>query len=81
MITIARGSDILIHDSTFTEEKENRLHAGAREAAEIAKKAGVKKLILTHFSRRYTDLKPLLEEAQKTFKNSVIAKDFMKLRI
>lgn len=81
LVTIAKGSDILIHDSTFTEEKENRLHAGAKEAAEIAKKAGVKKLILTHFSRRYTDLNPLLEEAQKTFKNSVIAKDFMKLRV
>jgi len=81
LITISRGSDILIHDSTFTEEKENRLHAGAKEAARIANKAGVKKLILTHFSRRYTDLKPLLEEAQKTFRNSVIAKDFMKLKV
>ncbi len=81
LITIAKGADILIHDSTFTEEKDNRLHAGAKESAETAKKAGAKKLILTHFSRRYTDLRPLLEEAQKTFKNSVIAKDFMKLRI
>lgn len=81
LVTISEGADVLIHDATFTEEKEDRLHAGAKEAAEIAKKAGVKKLVLTHFSRRYTDLKPLLEEAQKTFKDSIIAKDFMALRV
>jgi ribonuclease Z len=81
LVEISRGADVLIHDSTFTEEKENRLHAGAKEAADIAKKAGVKKLVLTHFSRRYTDLKPLLEEAQKAFKDTIVAKDFMKLRV
>jgi len=78
---IAEGADVLIHDSTFTEEQEDRLHAGAKEAALTARQAGVKKLVLTHFSRRYTNLKPLLEEAQKTFKNTIVAKDFLKMKL
>lgn len=78
---LAQGADVLIQDATFEEEKENRMHSGAKEAAELAQKAGVKKLILTHFSRRYTDVKPLLKEAKKKFKNTVAAKDFMRFRV
>lgn len=81
IVKLAESADVLIHDATFTEEIEDRKHSGAKEAAEIAKKAKVKKLILTHFSRRYTDEKVLEKEAKKIFKNSVAAKDFMKLRV
>ena len=77
VVKLARGADILIHDSTFTEQKEDRMHSGAKEAAEIAKKAGVRYLILTHFSRRYTDVSELEKEEKKVFKNVVCAKDFM----
>ena len=72
---------MLIHDATFVEEKENRMHTGAKEAAQIAKKANVRKLILTHFSRRYQDTKELEKEAKKLFKNTVVAEDFMRLNI
>jgi ribonuclease Z len=81
LVKIAEGADILIHDSTFESEKETRMHAGAKQAAEVAKKAGVKKLILTHFSRRYVDVRPLEEQARKIFPNTVSAKDFMRVEL
>jgi ribonuclease Z len=58
---------------------ENRMHSGATEAAQIAKKAGVKKLVLTHFSRRYTDIKEIEDAAKKIFPDSICAKDFMRI--
>ena len=78
---ISQDADVLIHDATFVEEKENRMHAGAKEAAQIAKKANVKKLVLTHFSRRYQDTRTLQERAEKIFKNTVVAEDFMRLNL
>ena len=78
---ISRDADILIHDATFMDEKENRMHTGASEAARIAKKANVKMLVLTHFSRRYTDISPLQEAAKKRFKNTVLARDFMRIKL
>jgi ribonuclease Z len=78
---LAAGADLLIHDATFAEEVEDRKHTGAKEAAMIAKKAGVGKLILTHFSRRYTDVSELEKDARKTFKNTFAAEDFMRLEV
>ncbi len=78
---ISKDADLLIHDATFLEEKESRMHTGAKDAAETARKANVKKLVLTHFSRRYQDLRPIEKEAKKVFKNTVIAEDFMKLTL
>ena len=48
-------------------------HSTARQAAEIAKLAGVKKLVIGHFSSRYTDLEPLLEEAKEVFSATELA--------
>jgi len=78
---ISRGANLLIHDATFVEEKESRMHTGAKDAAQTAKKAGVKKLILTHFSRRYLDVSPLKNEAKKIFKNTDVAEDFMRISL
>jgi len=50
-------------------------HLTARMGAELAIKAGVKKLILTHISRRYRE-KDVIAEAQSVFSNTVIARDF-----
>jgi ribonuclease Z len=50
-------------------------HLTARQGAELAIKAGVKKLILTHISRRYRE-KDVVKEAQSIFPNSVVARDF-----
>ncbi len=78
---ISEGADVLIHDATFLEEQEDRMHSDVKQAALLAKKAGVKTLVLTHFSRRYTDIRPLVSEARKTFKNTIAARDFMKLSL
>lgn len=81
MVKLAKDADILIHDGTFLEEDENKGHTDVKAAAKMAKRANVKQLILTHFSRRYTDLKELEEEAKKHFKNTKLAHDFMKVNL
>lgn len=81
VVKLAADADILIHDTTFSEEIDDRRHSGAREAAEIAKKSKAKKLVMTHFSRRYNDLSELEGIAKKVFRNSVAAKDFMTLTV
>ena len=84
MIRLAEGADVLVHESTFGNEFEDypdRHHTKAEDAADIAKKAGVKKLYLTHFSRRYQDVRPLLDEARKVFPNTDAAYDFLKLQL
>jgi ribonuclease Z len=78
---LAKDADVLIHDATFMDERKNRMHTGAGEAGRIAKNVGVKKLILTHFSRRYIDPKPIEDEAKKKFKNTIVAKDFLRLKL
>ncbi len=80
---ISENADLLIHDGTFLEadESKGRFHATVASAAKIAKEANVKQLILTHFSRRYVDTKPLEEEAKKIFKNTKAAHDFMKVSL
>lgn len=78
MVELAKGASVLIHDATFTDEMEDRKHTGAKEAAHIALKAKVGKLILTHFSRRYLDVSELEKEARKVFKESYAAADLMK---
>ncbi|MBU0530162.1 MAG: ribonuclease Z [Candidatus Aenigmatarchaeota archaeon] len=81
LISLAKDADVLIHDSTFLENREDRMHTGVKEAVEAAKKSNSKMLVLTHFSRRYTDLKPLEKEAKSLFKNTRIAEDFMRMKI
>ena len=85
LIKLAKQADLLIHDSTFGEDMEEEgkkpMHTGAKEAALAAKQAGVKKLILTHFSRRYADVRPLGEEAKKIFPNTEIAEDFVRIKL
>ncbi|MCK5854241.1 MAG: ribonuclease Z [Sulfurovaceae bacterium] len=82
---IAQESDILICESTYLsdlkDKAEKRLHLTSKQAALIAKNSKVKKLILTHFSRRYKDTKELEKEARKIFKNTIAAKDFMDIEI
>ena len=69
--------DILYHESTFMHDKLQRaidtMHTTAKQAGMVASKANVKKLIIGHFSARYDDLQPLLEEARTVFANTEIA--------
>jgi ribonuclease Z len=84
-VKISREADVLVHDGMFGQEKEaeanQRGHSTARQAAWVAKKANVKKLILTHISSRYQDDRALLKEAQEVFPNTVIARDKMEFEI
>lgn len=74
VIPITKGVDLLYHESTFLEDKKDLAkytgHSTALEAATIAKKAEVKKLILGHFSNRYDDYTLFLNEAKSVFENS-----------
>ncbi len=82
-LSLAKGATLLLAESTFLEDKkdlaEKYLHMTAKEAACLAKKAQVKKLILTHFSARYSEEKLFEKEAQEIFSNSFAAKDLMRI--
>ncbi|KIG15667.1 Ribonuclease Z [Enhygromyxa salina] len=79
---LARGADMLICESTYLEEDAARAkdhgHLTAKQAAQIAKQAGVRTLVLTHFSRRYERTAPFLAEAREVFTDGevVAARDF-----
>lgn len=68
---------MLYHEATFTEDEAAKasetLHSTARQAGTIAQKAGVTKLLVGHFSARYKDLEPILNEAREVFKNTELA--------
>jgi ribonuclease Z len=78
-LSIIQGVDMLYHESTFLKDKEKnareKFHCTAADAANIAKKAGVKKLMLGHYSARYDDLTPLLDEAKAIFSNTILAEE------
>lgn len=83
---IAKNSDLLICESTYTEQEADKaseyMHLTAKQAAEIAKKSASKKLILTHLSQRYENKEKLvLAEARKVFKNTEIAEDLDKIEV
>ncbi len=84
-IVAAEGADLLIHESSFTQEYKElavkRKHSTVAEAAGIAKKARVKMLIVTHFSARYKSLDAINKEARQIFRNSMAATDGYKLHI
>jgi len=79
LVEVCRGADGLVIESTYLDEEADMArqfsHLTARMGAELARKAGVKKLILTHISRRYRE-KDVIAEAQSVFPNTVVARDF-----
>ncbi len=85
MIKFSKDADILIHESTFEDKYEDKAyetgHTTSKEAAKIAKKANVKRLILTHISTRYKKTDLLMNEAREVFENSTVAEDFMKIEV
>jgi ribonuclease Z len=85
-VKAAKGADILIHEATYhsslTRIAKEYEHATSKDAAEMAKRAGVKRLVMHHLSARYNnDASELEKEARKIFKESVFAKDGMTIEI
>jgi ribonuclease Z len=79
-VEAARGADVLVHESTFADEEAARAaetgHSTAREAADVARRAGVRRLLLTHFSARYSrDTGQLEREARELFANTTAVRD------
>jgi ribonuclease Z len=78
-VAAVSGADILIHEASYSVAEKalavERKHSTAGEAAEIAKRAKVGRLVLTHISARHRDAEALLKEARKVFKNTIVAKD------
>jgi ribonuclease Z len=85
IINDVSGVDLLYHEATFLHENLERAqqtyHTTSKQAATIALRAGVKKLIIGHFSGRYKDLTPLLEEAQTVFPESDLALEGRRFRV
>lgn len=86
-VVLAENSDILVHESTFNKDEarmaHNYFHSTTHQAAEVAKEAQAKRLLLTHISARYLG-KAALElekEAQEVFENTTIMKDFDSIEI
>lgn len=79
LIPHIREADLIYHESTylenFIEVAEARFHSTARQAALIAKKAGVKKLLIGHFSSKYAELDEFETEARTIFANTEIARE------
>lgn len=74
-----KGVTLLFHEATYTsglkELAEATNHSTASDAALCAAEAGAGRLLLGHYSSRYKDLEPFLEEAQKVFPDTLLAKD------
>jgi ribonuclease Z len=72
-----RNADLIYHETTYLdalrERAEGRFHSTTRQAAEIAKRANVKKLLIGHFSSKYAELAEFEQEAKEVFLNTELA--------
>ena len=85
-VELAHDADLLIHEATFADEEAPLAietgHSTAREAATVAQRAAVRRLVLTHISSRYSrDVQELLQEARSVFPDAMIARDGMEIAI
>lgn len=84
-VNILNNVNLLYHEATFCNRDlhycKTTFHSTAEQAAMIAKEANVQKLIIGHFSSRYTDEELLLNEAQNVFPNTILAKENLTLKI
>ncbi len=76
---VVKGVDLLYHEATFLSDMAaqaaDRMHATAAEAAQTARDAGVRQLVIGHFSSRYKHLEPLLREARSVFPDTELAEE------
>ena len=80
-----RGVDLLFHEATFASDNLGRAketyHTTAVQAAELARSAEVKKLLIGHFSARYEDESVLLEEAREIFPETLLASEMLCVQV
>ena len=86
VVEAAQGADLLVHEATFGEEEKERAketgHSTAKEAAQVALAAQVKRLVLNHVSARYSmSAEELAKEAREVFRETVVAKDGMEVEV
>ncbi len=85
LIPMLQDVDLLYHEATFADSEQKRarqtLHSTAREAATIALKAGVGKLLIGHYSARYSNKEILLKEAREVFANTELTSDLQTFAI
>ncbi|MBE44683.1 MAG: ribonuclease Z [Thaumarchaeota archaeon] len=85
LIEFFHDCDLLIFDSTYTDEHKEKakdnMHSTAREAATLAVKSNVRKIILSHFSARYEDINLLAKEAMEIHSNVVAAEDLLTIEV
>ena len=85
LVPLLRGVDLLYHEATYADDMQSRAelykHSTAREAATIARDAGVGRLVIGHFSQRYNDESVLLNEAKQVFEDTILASEGLFLRI
>lgn len=84
-VELARDADLLIYEGTFDAsmpaEARRKGHSTVAQAAEVAREAGVRQLVITHLSPRYQDISPLLAQARAIFPNTRIAKDLYRVEV
>lgn len=84
-IELARGVDLLVTESTFLRERADEAerygHMTAHDAATLAREAGARRLVLTHFSQRHPDNKAFAEEASAVFADVVAAEDGLRIAV
>ncbi len=85
MVDFAKDADVFIHETTTDSSLEPKVnefgHSSARQAAEIALKAGVKRFYLIHYSPRIDDPEKLLGEARSIFKESYLSKELLEYEV
>lgn len=79
LVDYIKGVDLLYHEATFGDDETERagttFHSTSRQAAVIALKAKAGKLLLGHYSSRYKDLHPILDQAKEVFENSFLSEE------
>ncbi|EQB64893.1 MAG: hypothetical protein AMDU3_IPLC00004G0471 [Thermoplasmatales archaeon I-plasma] len=85
LLELFRNSTVLIHESTGEKSNESKVisygHSTGNDAGIQARDSNSRKLILIHFSPRYNDIKPILEEARSVFQNVTAAEELMELEV